>query len=132
MGMFDYIRAEYQLPHAAAQNLDFQTKCFDHPYMDHYLIKADGTLCIEDYDIEDRSDPNAEGILRLFGCMTKINKRWRQLADFEGAVEFYSYPEPYHYRAIFIEGKLAVLRTLEEPEHDAQSGVIDAAQESEK
>ncbi len=43
--------------------------------MDTYEVDEAGNLHREDYDIEDRSDPNATGLRRLMGCMTKVNKR---------------------------------------------------------
>ena len=32
-------------------------------------IREDGSLWREEYDIEDHSDPNAEGLERFTGCM---------------------------------------------------------------
>ena len=45
-------------------------------YMEKYEIREVGTMWHEEYDTEDHSDPNAEGILRLDGISTKVNQRW--------------------------------------------------------
>lgn len=52
---------------------------------DNYEVRDDGTLWREEYDIEDRSDPSAEGLAALFGVMTQTNKRWER-DDFTGSV----------------------------------------------
>jgi len=43
MGMFDYIKCEYQLPDSAVQNETFQTKSLDKGLED-YTITSDGRL----------------------------------------------------------------------------------------
>lgn len=89
MGMFDTLRCDYPLPaRAQVQDLSFQTKSLD-CLMLNYQVRADGTLWVEDFDIEDRSDPNAEGLARLAGMMTPTNQRWRHMDDFTGEVVFY-------------------------------------------
>jgi len=109
MGMFDYIRCELPLPAPAAEGLEFQTKDTPAQWLDQYVIRADGMLWHEVYDIEDRSDPNAEGLLRLCGAMTRVNQRWECLTEFFGEVFFYKFEAPQgwlEFRARFVDGKL--------------------------
>jgi len=75
MGMFDYVRCHYQLPVEGANALDYQTKFAGFPNLDQYEIREDGTVWVEEYDVEDHSDPNAEGLMKLIGCATRVNKR---------------------------------------------------------
>lgn len=88
MGLFDELYCRFELPVPAFQDWLFQTKSLDCD-MDLYEIRHDGTLWREDYDVEDQSDPNAEGIMALVGCMARVNKRWRQVTDFTGEIRFY-------------------------------------------
>src|ERR1044072_492742 len=99
MGMFDYIRCEAPLPLPDGFSLDcvdddgrgpFQTKDTPNQFMDQYVIRSDGTLWVEEYDVEDHSDPKAEGIMRIVGCMTRVNKRWVRLYDPKGEIRFYT------------------------------------------
>ena len=89
MGMFDHIHCRVPLPEGYTQYQDraFQTKDLD-CVLDQCEIREDG-LWREDYDIEDRSDPNAVGIKRIFGCMTRVNKRWVRVPDYTGTIRFY-------------------------------------------
>lgn len=122
MGMFDSIKCEYLLPFPedlkglTKEKLIeevYQTKDFDNS-MDYYIIKSDGTLWHEEYDIEDQSDPNAEGFERFIGCMTRVNKRMVQMTDYTGTINFYSYIERdslsydfwIEYKTVFVDGKV--------------------------
>jgi hypothetical protein len=67
MGMFDHLKCKYPLPDAGDNDLEYQTKDTPAQFLDNYEIRADGSLWHLDYDIEDRSDPNAEGLARLVG-----------------------------------------------------------------
>ena len=87
MGMFDEVRCHYPLPVAGANALEYQTKFSDFPNLDQYEIREDGTLWVEEYDIEDRSDPNADGLMRIVGCATRVNKRSVPF-DHTGQMEF--------------------------------------------
>lgn len=90
MGMFDNIRCDCKLPaRAIAQTLVYQTKDIDCTCSNFHL-RPDGTLWGETYDIEDHSDPEATGAVRLLGCMTRVNVQpvWRR--DFSGTIEFYT------------------------------------------
>jgi hypothetical protein len=112
MGMFDYLRCHYPLSIDGANELEFQTKDTDAQYLEHYEIREDGTLWHQDYDIEDQSDPKAEGLTALIGMMTPVNQRWvpepitgeiRFYSSLDGKWEKNSWVE---FSAYFIKGKL--------------------------
>lgn len=88
--MFDYLHCKYPLPIAGANRMVFQTKDTPAQYCEQYTISEDGQLFGQEYDIEDRSDPNAEGIMRMVGCMTRVNIRDVPITDFTGEINFYS------------------------------------------
>lgn len=78
MGMFDEVRFRgYSLPLPISDDDLLQTKSLD-CQMELFEIREDGSLWREHYDIEDRSDPDAEGIMGIVGCMTRINKRFER------------------------------------------------------
>lgn len=123
MGMFDYLHCKYPLPVEGANALEFQTKDTPSQFMDRYEIKEDGSLWGEDYDIEDKSDPNAEGLMALFGCMSRVNIR-QVPCKFTGELVFYTswdgrYNEEDHepgwieFSSYFVDGKLKELHVLE-------------------
>lgn len=90
MGMFDNVRCLYPTPwpEAADFGFEWQTKSSQWPYLERWEIRADGTLWHEDVDYEDRSDPKAEGLLRVAGMMTPVNQRWVQVL-WTGEFEIY-------------------------------------------
>ena len=90
MGMFDYVQCHKELPWPEAADFgpEWQTKSMDAPYCDNYEIRADGTLWHEAYETEDRSDPNAEGLMAICGMMTRVNERWEQV-EFTGELEIH-------------------------------------------
>jgi hypothetical protein len=102
MGMFDELRCKYPLPVPGANELLFQTKDTPEQYMDLYEIREDGSLWHEVYDIEDRSDPNAEGLMALAGCMTRVNKQWEP-CDMTGEIRFYTYTDEKDMRGSWVE-----------------------------
>lgn len=117
--MFDNVTCKYPLP--TAQDEAFQTKDLENA-LDNYEIREDGTLWIEEYDIEDRSNPNATGIARIFGMGTRVNERWAR-SYFSGEVNFYTnlnenYDKWIEYRAIFKDG---VIQSLEIIKDDSQN-----------
>ena len=116
MGMYDHIRCLYPLPEPCTE---FQTKDLDSA-MDNYEIRADGTLWIETYDVEDHSDPKAEGLMRIAGIMTRVNQAWVPTTH-TGEVRFYGGSgSDSEYRAVFFEGKM---RSLRAKENNAFDGV---------
>jgi hypothetical protein len=91
MGMFDNVKCRYSLPIDTDLSKElFQTKSTPVQWMDLYEIREDGTLWHENYDTEDRSDPNETGFKRFVGCCTRINKRWEFMKDFIGEIQFYT------------------------------------------
>jgi len=120
MGMFDNIKCSYPLP---INSVDlskklFQTKSTPAQLLDLYEIREDGTLWHELYNIEDRSDPNKEGLERLFGSMTKINKKWEFMKNFIGEIYFYTIinKDLIEFSSYFVNGKLKELHSLGEKE----------------
>ena len=106
MGMFDELRCKYPLPpDGVVVDAIFQTKDLPAMYLDMYEIRADGSLWHEEYDIEDRSDPTAEGFERVVGCMTRVNKRW-VMERLTGDVVFYggTVCEDVSFKATFEDG----------------------------
>ena len=71
MGMFDEIVIEGGFHPDVSAGSRWQTKSLDCG-MDTYKIDTDGQLWREEYDTEDRSDPNAEGLMRLAGICTRL------------------------------------------------------------
>lgn len=80
MGMFDWI--------VYKDKGQFQTKSLECD-LDNYEVREDGTLWHEEYDTEDQSDPDAPGLLRFAGMLTRTNKRWVQVKDFTGEIKFH-------------------------------------------
>ena len=72
--MFDDINCSYPLP-GKVRPRSFQTKDTPAQYLDLYEIREDGTLWHEDYDIEDQSDPDAEGFARSQKAKGRNRKR---------------------------------------------------------
>lgn len=107
MGMFDEIEVLYPLPGAPdGFEFDFQTKSLD-CVMANFQIREDGSLWREHYGIEDRSDPNAKGIMRWAGAFTRVDKRWEP-EPHTGEIRFYDVlgDEWFEYRAWFVGGQL--------------------------
>jgi len=134
MGMFDYLRCKLPLPVLGACEMQFQTKDTGSQFLDLYEIREDGTLWHEAYDVEDRSDPNAEGFARMIGMITKVNQRWEQVKS-TGEIRFYDFPTGNHkdggwieFSAYFVDGNLKELHLVENtlPVSRAQSVTADA------
>ncbi len=122
MGMFDELYCKYPLPVSGLESICFQTKDTPAQFLDLYEIRNDGTFWHETYDIEDQSDPQAEGIRRLAGLMARVNQRWERL-DFKGEVVFYGYTdsqeaggtdELFVFSAYFVDGILRKLQHLKD------------------
>lgn len=114
MGMFDYLKCKYPLPGVGDNDLQYQTKDTPAQMIDHYEIRADGSLWHLNYDIEDRSDPNAQGIARLFGILGRVNERWEPV-PFTGEIRFYCYVSEIQcteFSAYFVNGMLNFLTPL--------------------
>ncbi len=124
MGMFDIVRCEYPLPAGAEKVREWQSKDLPALYCETYTIRADGTLWHTDYDVEDRGDKSKEGLERLIGSATPVNKREAFCADFSGDVEFYgsdgkSAYAPHtwwEFTATFKDGRLTEFKQTEKEE----------------
>src|SRR5689334_11348593 len=96
MGMFDYIRCKMPMPtEPAPPSIEwFQTK--DTPtaflWMDKWTIEEDGRLVKHGYRVEDRSDPNAKGLMRLCRAATRIDEPENdETVPFHGDIGFGHY-----------------------------------------
>lgn len=87
MGMFDEVECQVPLPDGWEHPV-FQTKTFDEPYLDRYIIRADGRLIrkkpwYSDQITED-TDLNYHGILNFYSYEgdpndeTPIEQRWHE------------------------------------------------------
>lgn len=91
MGMFDYVKCACPLPDGEdgeAIGFQFQTKDTEAQFLDRYEIRADGTLWHEQYEVEDHSDPEADGFAAWVGAMTRVRPHWERVL-FEGELNFY-------------------------------------------
>lgn len=106
--MFDELRCQMPLPRDGCAGLLFQTKDTPAQWLDQYEIREDGSLWHERYDVEDHSDPNAEGLWALIGCMTRVNKEWER-CEMTGEVRFYKDTSSgwAEFSAYFVRGLLA-------------------------
>ena len=114
MGMFDYLKCKYPLPDAGDNDLEYQSKDTPAQFLDNYEICADGSLWHLGYDIENRSDPNAEGLARLVGGLSRVNERWEPVS-FTGEIRFYCYVgenQCTEFSAYFVNGMLNFLTPI--------------------
>ena len=124
MGLFDYVNCKYPLPEAPEeiQNAQFQTKSFDHPYMETYVIEADGRLLYygtESTPEGEQTYPDAEpGSLKsLAGILRR--KKDPEVLTLTESVRFYTSTEEtdewFEYVALFIKGKLVHIERIPDP-----------------
>ena len=111
MGLFDYVTCEYPLPCGSPPTRKWQSKTTPDQYMDRYVIKQDGSLWHEAYEIEDRSDPTKDGLEGIIDAMTRVNVRWEQM-PLTGEIDFHNYDGQTRvsYIATFEAGELTHLR----------------------
>lgn len=90
MGIFDNVRCLYPLPWPEEElaGLEWQTKDMEVPYMDHYEIRADGTLWQEKYTM--RMEKNPESLLGY--DVHRDNVHWEQV-PWEGELEIHALKE---------------------------------------
>jgi len=100
MGMFDYVKCDYPLPRAEDVGAEFQTKDFDNPFMEQYIITAEGRLTKPKVRYEDRSDPKAEGLMAFCGMMTPVPTGEIEDLNWHGYLHFGDY------KAKFTDGKV--------------------------
>lgn len=119
MGMFDNLTCKAALPLPAYQDMVFQTKDTPRQFMTDYVIKENGTLWHSEHDYEDHSDPNAKGIMRIVGSMTRVNERWVQDVEFTDYINFYNSLGEYgsgwiEFKAHIVRGVLQSIEVVEE------------------
>lgn len=128
MGLYDDIACDYPLPGCEGTPPRWQTKSLS-CQLDRYKIDDDGSLWVEAYDAEDRSNPDATGLARFAGCMTRVNRRWER-CDFRGEILFYGEDRSggwWEYSALFNGGQIIDVRAVEVPLNaDAAEGGGDA------
>ena len=107
--MFDDLKCLYPLPVEVDKNTIFQTKSLV-CWLDQYEIREDGTLWHEEYDTEDRSNPEAEGLAKFIGRLARVNKRWVK-ETLTGEVVFYN-SKVGEFSAYFVDGNLKELHQL--------------------
>jgi hypothetical protein len=125
MGMFDRVivnigmlplsHSEKQIIYDASKNdieFDFQTKDFENVLTEIY-ITDDGLLQINDWEyetvtLEERPHSGATGLLKMAGCLRRVNQRLVTQEDYTGVFNFYTYFEKklFEFNATFIHGKL--------------------------
>lgn len=111
VGMFDEVLCEIELPVDGLEREIFQTKSLLNPALERFKIGQDKQLYEELYDVVDRSDPNAEGVMRLRGIATRTNRRFVK-SSFTGEIRFYTSIKTedgdqwYEFSSYFIEGQL--------------------------
>lgn len=138
MGLFDEILCKFPLPAGyATNNITYQTKDTPAQFCDLYEIREDGSLWHQAYDTEDQSglgkwrkenkgkEPDKKMLNDfhqcLFGCMTRINKRWEQESSFTGEIRFYSSITSgsngwIEWSAYFVDGKTNQIKLIESKE----------------
>jgi hypothetical protein len=120
MGLFDYVRCRYPLPHH--QEAEFQTKDLAHlvegeaigGYLDEYEITDDGRLRRHVHEREWRDDPDAV----LGGSLVSVRDWWEDLPDVHGDIRIYTSEgipgEPNHrwveFRVRFTSGRVEHVR----------------------
>lgn len=88
MGMFDSVKILYKMPWPEVQDNEWQSKETPAQYLDHYVIREDGTLWHEAYDgrmVDDSDNP-------LGVSYHRDRKRWEQ-EDISGPLECHEWVE---------------------------------------
>lgn len=120
MGMYDSIYCRYPLPGLGVVDDEFQTKDTPSQFLEVYEIREDGTLWHQEYDVVDRSDPEATGLRRICGIMARENQRWVREWH-SGTIQFCTSRDGgwIEFEADFVGGKLRQIRAC--PEGGASS-----------
>lgn len=121
MGTFDWLRCEYPLPDAAAQDLDFQSK--DTPAQDYanYIITADGRLIEKDSLVDLPPLPlgsPAWGVMRRQATVDVD-------ANFNGDLSFYAEgdsDEWFEFCAVFRDGSVVEVRRAKNDTSEVMEG----------
>ncbi|MCA3638997.1 MAG: hypothetical protein O9306_12460 [Beijerinckiaceae bacterium] len=118
MGMFDYVKCEYPLPHPEMQEAVFQTKDTDAAYLKKYRITKEGRLIHETVRYEmvplaERPYPDENDWRSIMGSMRSVPTGDVD-TKFHGALHFYTDHDGqwFEYFALFKDGDLIDLRTV--------------------
>ena len=110
MGLFDYVKVNYPLPGLPEElrNCQFQTKSFDNPYLETYVIEAGGRLLHYETEATPENElpyPDAPiGSLNSICGIIRPKKEPECLSGFTGAVNFYM--KHFEYIALYRKGRL--------------------------
>ena len=119
MGMFDEVLCNHEI-FGKHKGKTCQTKSLE-PFMggalEKYEISAAGRLEFLEYKIEDRSDPKAEGILRLAGSMAMVFTCIRRDVNYHGWLELEGIG-----RAKFTDGSIVGLEPWDENVESIEPG----------
>lgn len=123
MGMFDYLRVDFG--ESLAGGPQFQTKEFEVPYLEDYLISSSGRLIhkavrYEEVPEEERpyfGKPGWDGFDKWIGSQRRVPIGDVDL-NWHGYLHFHSYndvsKEFFSYRAKFTDGQLQLIERLPE------------------
>jgi hypothetical protein len=120
MGMFDNLYCKVPLPgdHPFDAGTCFQTKAFEDPFMETYVIEEDGRLMhlagyYESVPECERPYPGEPGIKGLIGCIKFVETGWEHV-DCHQRVKFYSDANGkwYDFVATFTHGQLESLELV--------------------
>ena len=123
MGMFDYLKCEYQLPDEKAQNALFQTEDTNAQYMERYTLTREGrlihhTVRYEQVPQEERPYPNAKpDDMRYWIGSIRSVPTGDEDTEFHGSLCFYTDldGEWFEYIALLKDGNVIDLRRVPTP-----------------
>jgi len=113
MGLFDEVLCNHEL-FGAHKGETYQTKDLHWlgGFLDLYEITPSGRLEFLEYTVEDRSDPNATGIERMFGMMTRVFTGDRRDLNITGGSIFPASAAPSSPTARWLLGSLSQIGRL--------------------
>jgi hypothetical protein len=114
LGMFDQVLCNHDL-FGEHKGETHQTKDL-RSFLDDYEITPAGRLEFLEYRIEDRSDPNATGALKLIGSLTRIFTGKRQDLKYEGWLHLSAFG-----RARFVDGTIVAFELEPYDESDEET-----------
>ena len=116
MSLYDNVSIEFDLPDELKEIAEWQTKDFDHPFLNKYVITKTGRLLKEKVHYEDRSDPNATGIMALVGALSAVHDGWEDM-NYHGMLNFHGLDKNNKYiscEAKFTDGECIEIKKVEE------------------
>ena len=119
MGMFDYVKCERIMPDGLdGHDQEFQTKDFDCPYLNVYIITNNGRLVTDKYHQElvpenERPYPD----MPIIGCIKRVVDIPNYDLEYHGVLKFYGIDKNnkwHEYNAQFTDGQLVKLEATDE------------------